>query len=448
MKGHRPAVSAHPAQISCAGPDTSGNTGPIRVGTDCSGMEAPLEALRRIGCLYEHVFSSEVDPHALALIRANHSPSVLYGDITTRDPRDAPYVDLYVAGFPCQPYSTMRTSGDLASTDRRKTPLWAIVAYIRAKRPAIFVLENVRAFKGTPEFRKLMSPSGGECSLVDGMGEYQVRHSVLSPLHHGSPQSRSRLFIVGRRDARQVVFPEPVPLQTTVMDLVDDELPAADADVPVLADCYRRTLDGWGIPREARGVLELNACMRQFGYATAQSPSGRISAREAARVVREDVSPCLLASSPGLFLVHRDRFLTVEEHQALQGFKHTHFPACLNFRSCVRLLGNSINVPTLAALLDANLRGTAWRAVATGDGAFEPLWRQPAPGEPIVRRRLSHLTPGPLVLPEGWRVDTRTRLTGVYKGRTYALYYSPQEVRFRSIAEVVRAHPDLLAAQA
>ena len=38
----------------------------IRIGTDCSGIEAPVQALKKLkkryGITYEHIFSSEIDP--------------------------------------------------------------------------------------------------------------------------------------------------------------------------------------------------------------------------------------------------------------------------------------------------------------------------------------------------------------------------------------------------
>lgn len=37
---------------------------PVRLGTDCSGMETPLMALRALGINTEHVFSSDIDKHA------------------------------------------------------------------------------------------------------------------------------------------------------------------------------------------------------------------------------------------------------------------------------------------------------------------------------------------------------------------------------------------------
>ena len=42
--------------------------------------------------------------------------------------------------------------GAIGDDDRRKTPLYAVVAYIRAQRPRLFVLENVRALGRLPSF--------------------------------------------------------------------------------------------------------------------------------------------------------------------------------------------------------------------------------------------------------------------------------------------------------
>lgn len=414
----------------------------LTVGTDCSGMEAPLEALRQLGCAYEHVFSSELDSRARAVLAANHAPRIMYGDVTRRDPCATPPVDLYVAGFPCQAYSMMQSErGAIGDDDRRKTPLYAVVAYIRAQRPRLFVLENVRAFCGTPEFERLLSPEGGEASLVAGeaMREYTVEWRVLSPHTHGDvPHSRPRVFLVGRRDGAPVRFPEPVPLTRTVLDCVDESLAPEEADVPPLADYAQRLLDKWGLSHEtAVGVIEFNAAQRR--YSGGRRPM-------CPRVcVKADVAPCMLASSTGLYLVHRRRYLTVEEHMRLQGFVHTVMPACLSHRSCVKLLGNSINVPTLAALLRVNLEGTSlWSPVASDD-EFARVWRPPPPpGAVICRKSAAHMTPGPLSLPDGWRVDERVRHTGRYAGGRYRLYYAPDGRRFRSLAEVARAYPDLV----
>eukprot|EP00967_Tisochrysis_lutea_P143794 scaffold267539_cov32-Tisochrysis_lutea.AAC.1 len=50
----------------------------------------------------------------------------------------------------------MRHTRHVAEDDPRRTPLWAVVKYIRTHRPAIFILENVRAFAASEQFRRLM----------------------------------------------------------------------------------------------------------------------------------------------------------------------------------------------------------------------------------------------------------------------------------------------------
>ena len=86
----------------------------IKVGTDCSGIEAPIEALRQMGIKFIHEFSSEIDKYCIQSIKANYNPKILFGDpdgyfpngdITKRDIKDIPDIDLYVCGFPCQPFS-------------------------------------------------------------------------------------------------------------------------------------------------------------------------------------------------------------------------------------------------------------------------------------------------------------------------------------------------------
>ena len=75
------------------------------VGTDCSGMDTPIQALLNLGLDFTHKFSSETDPDAIKTILANYKPERMEGDISTRDLETTPYVDVYVAGFPCQPFS-------------------------------------------------------------------------------------------------------------------------------------------------------------------------------------------------------------------------------------------------------------------------------------------------------------------------------------------------------
>ena len=113
----------------------------IKVGTDCSGLETPLIALRNLGIEFDHVFSSETDDAAIAMIEANFKPTTLYGDITKRDHEKVEEVDIYCAGAPCQSWSQMGNQGGLS--DPRGRVIFESIAYIEAKKPKIWILENV-----------------------------------------------------------------------------------------------------------------------------------------------------------------------------------------------------------------------------------------------------------------------------------------------------------------
>ena len=78
---------------------------PIRVGTDCSGMEAPIQAVENMKVPFDHVLSCDSDPNSKKTIAASWKPDKFYCDITTRDNAISPEVDVYVTGFPCQSFS-------------------------------------------------------------------------------------------------------------------------------------------------------------------------------------------------------------------------------------------------------------------------------------------------------------------------------------------------------
>ena len=87
----------------------------LRVGTDCSGIEAPIQALMQLNIPFKHVFCSDIDKFVIQSIKANYKPEIIFGDkdglfkdgdITKRNIDDVPDIDLYIAGFPCQPFSS------------------------------------------------------------------------------------------------------------------------------------------------------------------------------------------------------------------------------------------------------------------------------------------------------------------------------------------------------
>jgi hypothetical protein len=80
---------------------------PITIATECSGIEAPIIALRRMGINHTHVYSTECNESARVWSVYNYSPLTRYDDVTRRDPSSLPRVDIYVCGIPCQDFSVL-----------------------------------------------------------------------------------------------------------------------------------------------------------------------------------------------------------------------------------------------------------------------------------------------------------------------------------------------------
>ena len=105
-------------------------------------MGMVLLALRGLRIPCQHVFASEIDPETRATLLANSPPAIMYHDIRVRPTMQTPAVDLYVAGFPCQPFSL---AGRCAGFDspNNGTIFAHILNYISCRSPRVFVLENV-----------------------------------------------------------------------------------------------------------------------------------------------------------------------------------------------------------------------------------------------------------------------------------------------------------------
>ena len=218
----------------------------LKVGTDFSGLGCPEEAIKSLGIEHENVFACEIDSYAKKSYLANHKPLIFYDDITKRDNRTAPYVDLYVFGFPCQAFSV---SGKmLGFEDTRGTLFFNSLDYIAEKRPRYFIAENVKGLLSHDKPKGSKAKHGKTFNtIIDALAisvngqhnlhrykdcvDYHVYYAVLNTKNYGIPQNRERIFIVGFRDAADIVgfkFPKPVPLNKRLIDILE----------PVVAEKY------------------------------------------------------------------------------------------------------------------------------------------------------------------------------------------------------------------
>ena len=163
----------------------------LTVGTDCSGVGMAALALAGLGLAYRHVFASDWCHWARATLMANTPAEVVYFDIRDRSLVAPVVVDLYIVGFPCQPFSLAGLRDGFAARDGNGLIFFHVLRYIDRARPKAFVLENVVG---------LLSAEEGQCfsmiwhSLLS-LGNYNVHFQVMNTKDHGVPQNRPHVFL-------------------------------------------------------------------------------------------------------------------------------------------------------------------------------------------------------------------------------------------------------------
>ncbi len=149
-------------------------------------------------------WANDNDADAVATYRANFGDHAVLGDIRNIDAQEIPDCDVILGGFPCQGFSVANTGR--RADDARNELYLQMLRIVEAKRPKLFVAENVKG---------LMQMSKGEVLRrivldFEGLG-YEVSWRLLNAADFGVPQRRERVVIVGVRNdlPLQFAFPEP-----------------------------------------------------------------------------------------------------------------------------------------------------------------------------------------------------------------------------------------------
>ena len=312
---------------------------PITVGTFCSGTDAPIFALRQASIPHRHVFSAETNKHARTFIQANCPPETLYGDIMTLDLTTVPRVDLFVAGPPCTPWSTMNQRNRVGTTrvDIRVSVFRRCLDYIATRRPSIAVIENVTSLRqlwghGTSRASIWVSEI---TPLIEHLTEiYEVGVDTMNPRHYGCPQHRPRMYVILKirsiTPTSPVTFPEAVQSTQTYFDLL-----STDVHFPLTERCERLILKAHSKYGSTWRPGIANA--HQLGLCMVAST-----------VPFREFSRCIIASCRSfVYDNERMRFLTNEESFRLQGFISPILPSNISNRQLNILCGNAMNVCVL-----------------------------------------------------------------------------------------------------
>ena len=174
-------------------------------------MDTPIQALQNMKLDFVHKFSSETDNNAIKTIMANFMPEKIEGDITKRELKNTPYVDVYIAGFPCQPFSIAGKQQGFHDEKGRGTVFFHVLKYIQTKRPKVFILENVKGLATMDNGKHMRAILKGLTDIQEkGKQVYFVSHEIMNTKDHGIPHNRPRWYCVGiRKDTYEIKKKKP-----------------------------------------------------------------------------------------------------------------------------------------------------------------------------------------------------------------------------------------------
>jgi DNA (cytosine-5)-methyltransferase 1 len=278
------------------------------------------------------VFSSEWDKFAGKTYRLNFGDTP-QGDIREIEAQSIPDFDVLLAGFPCQPFSQAGLKKGFKDT--RGTLFFEIERIIREKRPAAFLLENVKQLIGHDKGNTLNVIMSNLENL-----NYHVEYAVLRAADFGLPQHRPRVYIVGYDnerlpDGERYDFNFPVPENVAVR--LGSILEKSVSDKYYISD---RLLEG-----HIRRKRLNKANGKGFGYTVFTSESkytNTLSAR-----YYKDGSEIMIEDDP-----HKNpRKLTPRECARLQGFPEK-FVIPVSDTQAYKQFGNSVAVPVIQRLAE------------------------------------------------------------------------------------------------
>lgn len=319
--------------------DLFAGIGGIRMGFESQGGEC--------------VFTSEWNDFSKKTYIENFGDNHLFvGDIVPFPAEEVPAHDILLGGFPCQPFSIAgvskknslgRPHGFECTT--QGTLFFDVARIIATKRPAAFLLENVK---------NLLSHDKGNTfevilqTLRDELG-YDVHYRIIDGQHF-TPQHRERIIIVGFREKTgfswdALNLPAHSPRLASILHKTDgtepvlpwDENRFFDHEQRAVQSKYTLTPNLWAY---LQGYAEKHRAAGNgfgFGMAYPDSVTRTLSAR-----YHKDGSEILVYQGEK----KRPRRLTPRECARLMGFPDT-FRIPVSDTQAYRQFGNSVVMPVM-----------------------------------------------------------------------------------------------------
>lgn len=158
-------------------------------------------ACEKNGIESECVFTSEIKPYAVSVLKQNHPNEKISGDITKIEASEIPDFDILLGGFPCQAFSAAGKRRGFMDT--RGTLFFEVERILKEKQPAGFILENVEGLVNHDRENKNDKIGRTLSTILSHLEDldYKISWKVLSANDFGVPQERKRIYIVGTKKA-------------------------------------------------------------------------------------------------------------------------------------------------------------------------------------------------------------------------------------------------------
>jgi len=294
-----------------------------RIGTDCSGIEAPIEALFQMNTSYIHEFSCEIDENARETAKANHPSKIVYTDIFSRDHNLLPDIDIYVCGFPCQSFSI--AGGKKGTNIKSGTVIYECIKVISIKKPEIFILENVKnilsfRFKHVIDFIK---------KSISDLNIYDLNISTYDTRNFGIDQHRERVYFIGTKKPKTFTVPLQIPIYRSVDSILDPTIKKSHLKIE-LTENKKKILKGLIDINPNLNICDLNGSYDWKVHKLAE------------------FCPTIMATA--LLYSHKvNRHLVYTELLEFQGFRKS-FLKVVTDRQMIKQIGNSMSVNVLIAI--------------------------------------------------------------------------------------------------
>ncbi len=274
------------------------------------------------------VFTSEWDIQAQKTYFANFG-ELPHGDITKITEDEIPDFDVLLAGFPCQPFSSI---GQRKGFEHKTqgTLFYDVARIIKHKRPKAFLLENVQGLLTHDKGRTLSTILEVLADL-----DYDVQYQLINAAEFGVPQMRKRIYIVGidrhlkNIDASTFVFPIGKPdSYVNIGDYLESDITGYEISEQLQKNYLYKLDDGRPkiIDKSTKGpaktlVASYHKIQRLTGTFVKDGPTGL-------------------------------RLYTTNECKALMGFPKE-FIVPVSRTQMYRQFGNSVVVPVIEAIAKA-----------------------------------------------------------------------------------------------